>query len=124
MGTSEEKLLKRAFLSGVLIFVSSPWHGPFWKRWGNVFYARRACKYILTQGEYCPIAPHLLLPQFTRDEERAEGLLRNLLLHCDEIWVFQDRGISPGMRREIDWAVKKKIPLRFVSLKKKNDSHS
>lgn len=124
METSEEKLLKRAFLSGTLVFVSSPWHGFFWNRWANVRYARRACKYVLSQGEACPVAPHLLFPQFTRDETIAEGLIKNLALHCDEIWVFQDRGISPGMRREIDWAVKKKIPLRFVSLKKKNDSHN
>jgi hypothetical protein len=119
MGTNEEKILKRAFLGGTLIFVSSPWRGPLWKHWAHILYARKACKYVLTQGECCPVAPHLLFPQFTRDEVKAEGLLKNLLLHCDEIWVFQDRGISPGMKREIDFAVRKKIPLRFVSLKKK-----
>ena len=81
----------------------------------NVEKAKEYCKLALKNG-YIPVAPHLLYPQFLRDEdpaEREQGLFCGLALLevCAEVWVFGDHNRSEGMRREIEYArnIKKKV---------------
>ena len=100
-----------------VVFVSSPYRG---NRFLNLRYARKACKFILSQyTNVFPFAPHLLLPQFTRNEELAELLIDQIMNYMDEVWVFIDRGITRGMKREIKLARTLNIPVRFFSLKRK-----
>lgn len=81
----------------------------------NVCRAREYCRLALKNG-YIPVAPHLLYPQFLRDEdpeEREQGLSCGLALLdvCAEVWVFGQ--ISKGMLREIEYAENKNIPVLF-----------
>lgn len=88
----------------------------------NVEKAKEYCKLALKEG-FIPVAPHLLYPQFLRDEdpaEREQGLSCGLALLdvCAEVWVFGDPGRSEGMRREIEYARKLNIPvLEFDALR-------
>lgn len=101
-----------------VVFVSSPYRG---RRFLNLRYARKCCKYILSHYiDIFPFAPHLLLPQFTRNEEIAEILIEGIMNLIDEVWVFRDRGISEGMKREILLARLLGIPIRYFSLKEKS----
>lgn len=86
----------------------------------NVCRAREYCRLALKNG-YIPVAPHLLYPQFLRDEdpeEREQGLSCGLALLevCAEVWVFGD--ISKGMLREIEYARVKNIPVLFEGKRK------
>lgn len=84
----------------------------------NIINARRYCRYALEQ--HCiPFAPHLLFPQFMNDsikEERELAMLMNrvFLSKCDEIWVFGSVA-SSGMKREIRWAKRRKMNIRYIS---------
>jgi hypothetical protein len=62
-----------------------------------------------------PIAPHLYLPQLVDergDRDRAIALCLELIDTCDEVRVFGDR-VTPGMKREIDYARVRGLPVRF-----------
>jgi predicted phage tail component-like protein len=64
-------------------------------------------------------APHLHYPQFMDDADpaqRKDGLRFALILLCktDEVWVFGER-MSEGMKREIEKARAKNIPVKFFS---------
>jgi hypothetical protein len=96
-------------------YICSPFKGNTVRNTAN---AVRYCRFALDQ-ERMPIAPHLLFPQFMNDtdpEERELGIsfgLR-LLAGCSEVWVFGGN-ISRGMRREIEKAVHKGIPVRYFN---------
>ncbi len=73
------------------VFICSPFRGDME---GN---ARKAAGYCRTAWEegVLPVAPHLLFPQFLNEgieAERQAGLAMGLelLLCCDEVWVFED----------------------------------
>ena len=79
--------------------------------------ARMHSRFVLSR-QGVPVAPHLLYPQFLRDSlpmERELGIRCGLkLLHqCEELWAFVSGGISDGMRRELEEARVRKIPVRF-----------
>ena len=100
-----------------LIYICSPYAGNIEK---NRFLAMMYSRVAVTNG-YVPIAPHLLFPQFLHDdseEERALGMECGLELLdlCDEIWVMIGEGVSEGMEKEIDYARKACIPIRFFNL--------
>jgi len=102
-----------------IVFVSSPYRG---NRFLNLRYARRVCKFILSQYmNVFPFAPHLYLPQFTRNEELAELLIDQIMNYMDEVWVFIDRGVSKGMKREIKLARTLNIPIYYFTLGKKRE---
>ena len=86
----------------------------------NVKKAKRYCKAAIDRG-CLPIAPHVFYTQILSDdieEERAAGLRLGLelLKECDEIWVFQDNGISEGMKQEIELAKSLEIPIIYTKL--------
>ena len=79
----------------------------------NTEKARRYCRMAVNKG-CIPIAPHLLLPQFMRDDtERELAMFMDLVLltKCAELWVCGE--ISEGMQTEIDYARKRNMKIRF-----------
>ena len=84
----------------------------------NVENARKYSRFAVDAG-YIPIAPHLLFPQFLRDEnpkERQLGLFfgNALMSKCSEVWVFGEY-ISSGMEAEIRRAKWKNYRLRYFT---------
>ena len=68
---------------------------------------------------YCPMAPHLMFPQFLNDndpEQRDAGIRMGLqmLRRCDELWLCGDV-ISNGMAEEEKLARRLGVPVRTVS---------
>jgi len=102
-----------------LVYICSPFsHGDVKE---NVRNARHYCRYAV-EHHAIPFAPHLLFPQFMNDSNPAERSLamlmnRIMLGKCDELWIFGSL-ISKGMKREIKWAKRKKINIRYISAKK------
>lgn len=96
-----------------LVFICSPLAGDIPRNMEN---ARRYSLYAIERG-VVPVAPHLLYTQFLDDENpahRAIGISCGLtiLRRCREIWVFGGHA-SEGMRKEIAFARKHLIELRF-----------
>ena len=81
----------------------------------NVALAERLCRQVIEAGG-APFAPHLLYPRFLDDRnpwERALGIACGLTFMevCDEVWVYSGNGLSSGMRREVDHALRLGKPL-------------
>ena len=109
----EERRALRAFRP--IIYVCSPYAGNVES---NVAAARCYSRFAVDSG-YIPIAPHLLFPQFLRDDDPAErelGLFfgNALMSKCSEVWVFGET-ISPGMAAEIRRARWKNYRLRYFT---------
>ena len=87
-----------------VVYICSPYSGDVDK---NIKNAYAYCRNVIKNG-CIPIAPHLFFPQFLNDdnpEERELALSMNkeLILRCDEVWVFGDT-VSKGMAEEIEFA--------------------
>ena len=109
----EERHALRAFRP--IVYVCSPYAGDIES---NVAAARRYSRFAVDSG-YIPIAPHLLFPQFLRDDdptERELGLFfgNALMSKCSEVWVYGST-ISPGMAAEIKRARWKNYRLRYFT---------
>ena len=97
------------------VYICSPFSQGDKKQ--NIINARRYCKYATTEN-CIPFAPHLLFPQFLNDnnpDERDLALQMNRILmgKCDELWVFGST-YTLGMQKEMKWARKKKMHIRFI----------
>lgn len=95
------------------VFICSPYRDDVER---NVKAARKHARMAAIIG-YCPIAPHLLFPQFLNDrdpEERIMGITLGVeqMKMCDEVWVFGSR-ISNGMGFELEKAKELGIPVRL-----------
>ena len=76
----------------------------------NVAVAERLCRKLVEAGQ-APFAPHLLYPRFLDDRDLSEreiGIACGLTFMqvCDEVWVYSGNGLSGGMRRELDHAIR------------------
>jgi len=96
-----------------LVYICSPFAGDVTR---NIENARQFCRFAVRQGAI-PLAPHLHFPQFLDDSDpaqRRDGLWFAIILlgKCDELWCF-GHYFSEGMKRELDKARKKGIPIRF-----------
>ncbi len=96
-------------------FICSPYRGDIEK---NVKKAQEYARKAAMMG-VSPIVPHLLFPQFLKEEdpdERDLGIRLGLeqLAMCDELWVFGDE-ISQGMSKEISFAEERGIPIKHFS---------
>jgi len=81
--------------------------------------ALKYCRKAFEEG-YLPIAPHVYFPQFldeTTEREQGLEMALQLLLECQEIWVFGPE-ITEGMKREIELAKKFNIPIKCFCFKK------
>ena len=80
----------------------------------NAEKARRYCRMAVDRG-CIPIAPHLLLPQFLReDTERELAMFMDLVIltKCAELWVCGE--VSEGMQSEIAHAKKRNMKIKYV----------
>jgi hypothetical protein len=90
----------------LVVFIASPFAGDVE---ANITYARAATLDSLRRGE-APYAPHLLYPQVLDGddvpEDRRAGMRAgvSVLARCDLFAVYEDLGISSGMRSEITYA--------------------
>ena len=83
---------------------------------GNVVKARRYSRFAVDQG-MIPLAPHLLLHQYMKEEkERDLILLAGLVLlgKCSEVWVFGSE-ITDGMKQEIRKAERRRMTVRYFT---------
>lgn len=92
-----------------VVFIASPFAGDHET---NVKYARAATLDSLRRGE-APYTPHLLYPQLfpiegedNSPEDRRLGMRagKAVLVRCDVLAVYEDLGVSSGMRSEITFA--------------------
>lgn len=80
---------------------------------GNTKKARAYSRFAVDQGAI-PIAPHLLLPQFMKEEtERELAMFMDIaiLSKCKELWVFGNP--TAGMQSEIAYAERKQMTIKY-----------
>lgn len=80
------------------VFIASPLRGDLP---ANQAYARRCMRDSLARGE-APFVPHLLYDHVPEERERAIRAALEMLRGCEVLAVYTDRGISSGMRGEIE----------------------
>ena len=93
----------------MIVFISSPYAGDIDK---NIKKARLYCRKAIDAG-HTPIAPHLLFPQFMKEERERDLALHHgleLLSLCDEMWMFGEP--SAGMKIEMQYAKDHFIPIK------------
>lgn len=96
-----------------LVYICSAFRGDEAR---NMQRARKYSRFAVEQGAI-PLAPHLLLPQYMKEETERELILfmdMVLLGHCTEVWVF-GREFSEGMKVEIARAKKKQLKIRYLT---------
>lgn len=96
-----------------MVYVCSPFSGDVEE---NTLKARKYCRFAVDQG-VIPIAPHLLFPQFIKEETERDLALQMdmvLLAHCLELWVFGSH-VSEGMAAEIARARQKRMMIKCFS---------
>ncbi len=103
------------------VIIASPYSGGG-DLAGNLDYAARCVCDSLSQGE-APIAFHMFLPQVLNDEiheQRQLGMKAGMrwLPIADALVVYQDKGISDGMRREIVLAEALRVEVEYRELEK------
>lgn len=85
----------------------------------NMALAREYCRFAVNE-KVIPIVPQIMLDGVLDDNceserNKAIEIGRALLSKCDEMWVFTDyRGISDGMRSEMELATELQIPMFHV----------
>lgn len=100
-----------------IIYVCSPFSGDTKT---NKSYARQCTREVISNG-YTPITPHLYITEVLNDgvkEERKVGLACGLDLIdvCDEVWSFEDYGVSKGMLIEHIYAMTNDKPIKEVCI--------
>lgn len=96
-----------------VVFIAHPVGGDIA---GNVKKVLAICERVHKDG-HIPVAPYLVSLQYLNDavtEDRDLGIEANLVCFrrrfIDELWLFGER-ISEGMKEEVMFAVKLKIPI-------------
>lgn len=98
-----------------IVYICLPYAGAVAE---NVKAAQTYSRFAVDQG-CIPITPHLLYPQFMRDDdpdERQLGLFFGnvLMSKCAELWVFGSR-VSEGMEAEIKRAKWHRMSIRYFN---------
>lgn len=99
-----------------LVYICSPYAGDIRQ---NTHNARKYSRFALKRNAI-PLTPHLLYPQFMKEDDPAERRLAlrkiNYVLigKCDELWVFGGV-LSSGMEYEISVAKKRKMRIRYFT---------
>lgn len=86
----------------------------------NLEFARKCMTECLARGQ-APFAPHLLYPQVLDDNEpkdRALGVAagREWLAAAEAVECYVDRGVSDGMRSDLEEALRLHVPVNFRTL--------
>jgi len=101
-----------------IVMIESPFSGDIER---NAKYARAAIMDSLNRGE-APFASHILYPQQglqePNKEERQRGMEAGFTFRgiASKTVVYQDLGISQGMRLGIEHSIKIGIPVEYRSL--------
>ena len=93
-----------------IVYICSPYSGDVE---GNTEKARGYSRYAVDQG-VIPIAPHLLFPQFMKEEtERELAMFMDIaiLSKYKELWVFGES--TAGMQKEIAYAERKQMTIKY-----------
>lgn len=107
-----------------LVVIESPYAGDVQR---NVAYARAAVRDSVLRGE-APIASHLLFTQAGIlidgiEAEREIGIEANLAWArvCDFAAIYIDYGVSPGMKKAIEFYEERRINIvsKFMYIKEK-----
>lgn len=101
-----------------LVIIESPYAGNVDR---NVAYARAAMLDCLVHHDEAPLASHLLYTQVLDDlvpEARALGIEAGLAwgMRAEVTVVYDDLGITPGMRQGIDRAIEHDRPVIYRML--------
>jgi len=102
------------------VFISSPLRAATARAvQDNILKASRYCRRAYERG-YAPYAPHVYLTRFLMagveaEDEWAMEFGREWLDECDEIWVFDGEGITPGMHEEVAYAESKGKVVKYES---------
>lgn len=102
-----------------IIYICSPFSGDVD---GNTVRAREYSRFAVDKGAI-PIAPHLLLPQFMKEEtERELAMFMDIaiLSKCKELWVFGKP--TAGMQCEIAYAERKGMNIRYFDSEMKEEA--
>lgn len=96
------------------VFVSSPYRDDPAR---NTRLAQELCLRALDSG-VAPFAPHLLYTQFLDDADdydRALGQAAGVefVSSCDEVWVWTRKGITQGMKLELERAHQTMTPIVY-----------
>lgn len=99
------------------IYVCSPLRG---NEKENIKRAEEYCRKIVLKLNAIPICPHIYFTRFLNDNSKIERELgldlgQRLLKDCDRVFVFDDYGISEGMKKEIEVAESLNIPVIYTS---------
>ena len=103
-----------------LVYICSPYSGD---PSGNTKKAISYSRFAVDQGAI-PLAPHLLLPLYMREDSERELAMRMDMVFlgcCDELWVFGSSW-SDGMQAEIAKAKKLQMKIRYFTEDFKEDS--
>ena len=82
--------------------------------------AKEYCKFVVAKMKAIPVCPHIYFTQFLDDNNELERQLGmdfglRLLSECNKVIVFDDDGISEGMKKEIELANRLNIPVGYWS---------
>jgi hypothetical protein len=96
------------------IFLISPLRGEYE---ANLAFAKRCAIECLVRGEN-PFAPHLYFTQFLDDSDPKDRQLgmtagREWMVCCAAAVCYVDRGISSGMRDDLNYALQLTLPIEF-----------
>lgn len=96
-----------------LVYICSPYSGD---TDANTRRARQYCRFAVDRGAI-PLAPHLLLPQFMKEEtERELAIFMDMVFlgRCEQLWVFGEK-FSEGMEAEIAKAGKRDMKIVYFT---------
>lgn len=111
------KLRERIQGVKMIIGIISPYSGDTER---NTAFLRAIVRSILAEG-HTPLAGHALYPQVlddTNPEQRAQGMAagQHLLTVCCEVRVYDQLGMSAGMRADLEFCGANQVPFRFARL--------
>ena len=100
------------------VIVVSPFHETVERsRRYHTTFAKLLCHRAAKAG-VTPFASHLFYPQFLNEDDPADRELGLACEHgwidkCDELWIWNAWGISPGMQAAIDYVLDHDLPVEM-----------
>lgn len=103
--------------AAMIIGIISPYSGDVQR---NTAFLRDIIRSILAEG-HTPIAGHAIYPQVLDDtdpEQRAHGMAagQHLLTACCEVRVYDQLGMSAGMRADLEFCGANNVPFKLARL--------
>jgi hypothetical protein len=116
LSLTEYEALSRVELSEkrrLLVYICSPYSGNVNH---NIKMAQKYSRFAVYKN-FIPITPHIYFTQFLDDLNPTERKIaiqmnQSLMRLCSQVWVFGNK-ISKGMQKEIKYAQRKHIKIRY-----------